>query len=90
MARIRGRELDRWATALRVTNDEDAASALLATLVMTVLAGDTCRHLAFVTRSAPDDDVHRSVLAAQVAFGEIEDVIRPVYRAFVDHIRGRG
>ena len=90
MARIRSRELDRWATAMRVTNDDEAMSTLLSVLVSTVLAGDTCRRLVLVTRSAPDESVHRSLLAAQTAFGEIEDAIRPVYRAFVNHVRGRG
>lgn len=90
MARARGRELDQWATALGVTNDENAEKLLLQMLVAAVLAGDMCRHLAFVTRSAPDEGVHRAALLAQISFGQIEDEIRPIYRAFQRHARGRG
>lgn len=60
MARFRSRELDRWATALGVTNDTDAMRVLSKTLVLIVAARTES---AAVARSTPKRRTTRSIEA---------------------------
>jgi hypothetical protein len=89
MARFGSRELDRWATALGVTNDTDAMKVLSKTLVLIVAARTESAAVARSTPSAPDDTVYRSATMATNAFDVIAELILPVYVAFQRHSRGR-
>jgi hypothetical protein len=89
MARYKNRDLDQWATAMGVTNDDEAIRLLTKTLVMVKVAQTYCADIVRATRSGPDDSVYRSALTAQVAFISIEDQMRPIFRAFRRHSRGR-
>lgn len=90
MARFKSRELDQWATALGVTNDDDALRVLFKVLVLVTVARQECDALVRATTSAPDDAIYKNVLNARVSFDLIDDSIRPVYLAFRRHARGRG
>jgi hypothetical protein len=88
MARTR-RDLDAWATALDVHNDDDAKGVL-----GRLLLGLSDTHAALAESSrlvnrAPDGDVTASLSRAMGNVGEAMDELTTVLLSFAAHERGR-
>jgi hypothetical protein len=88
MARTR-RDLDAWANALDVRNDDDAKGVLGRLLLR---LSDTHSSLAESSRlvnRAPDGDVTASLSRAMGNVGEAMDELTTVLLSFAAHERGR-
>lgn len=86
----KSQQLDLWATALGVTNDDDALKVLRKVVIRLKAGMDSCDEIAKATAGAPDDTVKANANRAKSNFEKTLVTALAVTNAFKQHSRGQG
>jgi hypothetical protein len=84
----KGSELDRWAVALGVGNDDEAMRALTRLMAALKAAQEHAAEVASATTDAPDPEVSDGARSAVTEIDAALDELVRIYHKFQHHYRG--